>query len=74
MAEQAKKAAPKRKTTAKQDHRQAQARGPQDDSRKARRKPKKAPSLQSRVSEAGRNAFLASLGFYGMAFDQMQDS
>ncbi|MFT7285946.1 MAG: hypothetical protein ACI87W_000049 [Halieaceae bacterium] len=34
---------------------------------------RKAPSLQSRVNEAGRSAFLASLGVYGMAFDQMQE-
>jgi hypothetical protein len=71
MAEQAKKAAPKRKTTA----RKTTAKRKPVARKTTARKPvaKKAPSLQTRVSEAGRNAFLASLGFYGMAFDQVQD-
>lgn len=30
-------------------------------------------SLQERVGEAGRKAFLAGLGFYGLAYDQMQE-
>ncbi len=65
MAEAVKKAAPKRKPAAKKTT--------------AKRKPaakkaaaKKAPTLQSRVTDASRSAFLASLGFYGMAFDQVQ--
>ena len=59
MAEQAKKAAPKRKTTAK---RKPAAK------KTAARKPaaKKPVTVQSRVTEAGRNAFLANLGLYGM--------
>lgn len=31
------------------------------------------PDLAARAQEAGRNAFLASLGFYGKAFDQVQE-
>ena len=34
---------------------------------------KKAPEFATRAREAGRNAFLASLGFYGKAFDQVQE-
>ncbi len=66
MAEQAKKAAPKRKTTAK---RKPAAK------KTAARKPaaKKPVTVQSRVTEAGRNAFLANLGLYGMVFDQVQE-
>ncbi|MEM1401688.1 MAG: hypothetical protein AAGG55_00025 [Pseudomonadota bacterium] len=66
MAQQAKKAAPKRKTTAK---RKPAAK------KTAARKPaaKKPVTVQSRVTEAGRNAFLANLGLYGMVFDQVQD-
>ncbi len=71
MAEQAKKATAKRKTTA----RKTTARKTTARKTTARRAaPKKAPvTVQSRVSEASRKAFLASLGFYGMAFDQVQD-
>ena len=32
-----------------------------------------APDFTARAQEAGRNAFLASLGFYGKAFDQAQE-
>ena len=66
MAEQAKKAAPKRKTTAK---RKPAAK------KTAARKPaaKKPVTVQSSVTEAGRNAFLANLGLYGMVFDQVQE-
>jgi SMC interacting uncharacterized protein involved in chromosome segregation len=72
MAEQAKKAAPKRKTTA--TRKTVAKRKPVARKTTARKTAvKKTPSLQSRVSEASRNAFLASLGFYGMAFDQMQE-
>ena len=38
---------------------------------KRTRKP--APDFATRAREAGRNAFLASLGFYGKAFDQAQE-
>lgn len=34
---------------------------------------KSTPDFSSRAQEMGRNAFLASLGFYGKAFDQAQD-
>jgi hypothetical protein len=34
---------------------------------------KATPDFANRAQEAGRNAFLASLGFYGKAFDQVQD-
>jgi polyhydroxyalkanoate synthesis regulator phasin len=81
MAEQAKKAAPKRKTTARKTsaakttaRKTAAKRKPVARKTTARKTAsKKVTSLQNRVSDAGRSAFLASLGFYGMAFDQMQD-
>jgi len=76
MAEETKtatKAAPKRKPAAKR--KPATKRKPV-----ARRKPavkraskKSTPEFAARAQEAGRNAFLASLGFYGKAFDQAQD-
>ena len=73
MAEETKtatatKAAPKRKPVAK--------RKPAAAKRKpaAKRATKKAsPDFTARAQEAGRNAFLASLGFYGKAYDQAQD-
>lgn len=34
---------------------------------------KTAPEFTTRAREASRNAFLASLGFYGKAFDQVQE-
>src|SRR6056297_151903 len=34
---------------------------------------KSSPDLAARAREASRSAFLASLGFYGKAFDQVQD-
>ncbi|MEM6582363.1 MAG: hypothetical protein AAF699_13880 [Pseudomonadota bacterium] len=64
MAEQAKKTTAKRKTAARKTTAK----------RKPAAKPAKKPvRLQDRVTEAGRDAFLASLGFYGMAYDQLQD-
>lgn len=66
MAEQAKTTAPKRKASAK--------RKPAARKAAPRKAPvRKAASLQDRVTEAGRNAFLASLGLYGMAYDQAQE-
>jgi len=41
-----------------------------------KRKPvarKTTPEFATKAQEAGRNAFLASLGFYGKAFDQVQE-
>lgn len=71
MAAQAKKATAKRKTTA----RKTTARKTTARKTTARRSApaKNAAKVQNRVSETYRNAFLASLGFYGMAFDQVQD-
>jgi hypothetical protein len=34
---------------------------------------KAAPEFAAKAQEAGRNAFLASLGFYGKAYDQAQE-
>lgn len=77
------KAAPKRKTTArrkataaprKTTARRKAATAQRKTTTRGRRAAAKAPvTLQSRVSEASRKAFLASLGFYGMAYDQFQD-
>ncbi|WOJ97896.1 hypothetical protein R0137_04795 [Congregibacter brevis] len=69
MAE-AKKAAPKRKTTAKTTAKRKPVARKATAARKTAAK--KTVSLQGRMTEASRNAFLASLGFYGMAFDQFQ--
>ncbi|MFT4767176.1 MAG: hypothetical protein ACI8RN_000301 [Glaciecola sp.] len=73
MAE-AKKAAPKPKTTATATAKTTAKRKPVARKATAARKTaaKKTVSLQSRMTEASRSAFLASLGFYGMAFDQFQ--
>ena len=70
MAEQAKKAAPKRKAATKTTAKRKPAA-----KKTAARKPaaKKPVTVQTRVTEASRNAFLASLGLYGLAFDQMQE-
>jgi len=63
----ASKAAPKRKPAAKR--KPVAKRKPA-----AKRTAKKAtPEFAARAQEAGRNAFLASLGFYGKAFDQAQE-
>jgi hypothetical protein len=72
MAEETKtattsKAAPKRKPAAKR--KPVTKRKPA-----AKRVSKKSTTdFAARAQEAGRNAFLASLGFYGKAFDQAQD-
>ena len=64
MAEETKtatKAAPKRKAAAKRKP-------------AAKRATKKStPEFATRAQEAGRNAFLAGLGFYGKAYDQAQE-
>ena len=77
MAEQAKtatkKAAPKRKPAAKRKPTVAK-RKPVARKTAAKRITKKStPDIAARAQEAGRNAFLASLGFYGKAYDQAQD-
>jgi len=76
MAEQTKtatasKAAPKRKPAVKRKPaaRKVAARKPAA-KRTAR---KSTPDFAARAQEAGRNAFLASLGFYGKAYDQAQE-
>ncbi|MEE4279751.1 MAG: hypothetical protein V2I82_14895 [Halieaceae bacterium] len=71
MAEEAKKAAPKRNTTTRKTAAKRKPAARKAAPRKATAR-KAAPTLRSRVTEAGRNAFLANLGFYGMAFDQVQ--
>ena len=76
MAEQTKtatasKAAPKRKPAVKRKPaaRKVAARKPA-----AKRTARKSiPDFAARAQEAGRNAFLASLGFYGKAYDQAQE-
>jgi hypothetical protein len=80
MAEETKtatetKAAPKRKPAAKRKP-VAAKRKPAAAKRKpaTKRASKKAsPDFAARAQEAGRNAFLASLGFYGKAYDQAQE-
>lgn len=73
MAEVTKKAAPKRKTTAKRKPAVRKAAATQKTATSRKASVKKSPSVQTRVGEASRTAFLAGLGFYGMAFDQVQD-
>ncbi len=73
MAEAANKAAPKRKTTARKAPAKRKTTARKTTAKRKAAPRKAAPTLQSRVTEAGRSAFLASLGFYGMAFDQVQD-
>lgn len=80
MAEQAKakrKTTAKRKTaatktTARKTTARSTARKTTAKQRRSAPKQSTVVSLQGRVSEASRKAFLASLGFYGMAFDEMQ--
>jgi hypothetical protein len=62
------KAAPKRKPAAK---RKVAAKA-KPAARKTTAK-KAAPEFAARAQEAGRNAFLAGLGFYGKAYDQAQE-
>lgn len=71
MAAEAKKAPAKRKTTARKTTARKTTAKKTTARRSAPKKP--APTVQGRISEAGRNAFLANLGFYGMAFDKLQD-
>ena len=76
-----KKAAPKGKATAKKtvaSAKKAVAKKPAAKRKTAAKKTaKKATNATSdfavRAKESGRNAFLASLGFYGKAFDQAQE-
>ena len=60
MVEQAKRAAPKRKASTRRTSASRPA---------PRRAP---PTRQTRVTQAGRSAFLAALGVCGTAFDQVQ--
>lgn len=72
----ARKAAPKRKpatrTAAKRKPAARTAAKRTPAARKSAAK-KSASEFATRAQEAGRNAFLASLGFYGKAFDQAQE-
>jgi polyhydroxyalkanoate synthesis regulator phasin len=72
----AKRKSPARKTAAKKApaKRKVTARKAPAKKTAARKTSKKAaPDFASRARESGRRAFLASLGFYGKAFDQVQD-
>jgi hypothetical protein len=77
MAEQAKtatkKAAPKRKPAAKRKPTAAKRKPVARKTAAKRTTRKSTPDFTARAQEAGRNAFLASLGFYGKAYDQAQD-
>ena len=77
MAEQAKtatkKAAPKRKPAAKRKPTAAKRKPVARKTAAKRTTRKSTPDIAARAQEAGRNAFLASLGFYGKAYDQAQD-
>ncbi len=72
------KAAPKRKPAAKRKPvaKKAAAKKPAAKRKPAAKKTaakKAAPDFSVRAKESGRNAFLASLGFYGKAYDQVQE-
>jgi polyhydroxyalkanoate synthesis regulator phasin len=67
-------AAPKRKPVTKRKPVAAKRKPVTKRKPAAKRSSKKSTSdFAARAQEAGRNAFLASLGFYGKAFDQAQD-
>jgi len=71
-----KKAAPKAKTTAKRKPaaRKVAARKPVVRKAAPKKAAKKSTNdFSARAQETGRKAFLASLGFYGKAFDQVQE-
>ena len=80
MAEEATKTAPKKTTAKRKPAAKTAAKKATAKRKPAARKaaPKKtakkaAPVFSARAQEAYRNAFLASLGFYGKAFDQVQE-
>lgn len=79
MAEQTKTAAKRKPAARKTAAKTAAKRKPVAKKTTTRRAaPKKAarkaaPEFTTRAREASRNAFLASLGFYGKAFDQVQE-
>lgn len=80
MAEEATKTAPKKTTAKRKPAVKTAAKKATAKRKPAARKaaPKKtakkaAPVFSARAQEAYRNAFLASLGFYGKAFDQVQE-
>jgi len=62
-----------RKTTAKTTARKTAARKPAAAKKATAKATKASNEFSSRAQEVGRNAFLASLGFYGKAFDQAQE-
>ena len=79
MAEQTKTAAKRKPAARKTAAKTAAKRKPVAKKAATRRAapkkaaPKAAPEFTTRAREASRNAFLASLGFYGKAFDQVQE-
>jgi len=80
MAQEATKTAPKKTTAKRKPAAKTAAKKATAKRKPAARKaaPKKtakkaAPVFSARAQEAYRNAFLASLGFYGKAFDQVQE-
>ena len=73
MAE-ATKAAPKRKPAAKRTPAAKRKPAAKTTAKRATRATRKASNdFAARAQEAGRNAFLAGLGFYGKAYDQAQE-
>ncbi|MBT7719104.1 MAG: hypothetical protein HN744_06880 [Halieaceae bacterium] len=68
----AKKAAPKRKAPAKRKAVAKKTPAKKTSAKKTAAK-KATPDFAAKAKENGRNAFLASLGFYGKAYDQVQD-
>ena len=68
----AKKAAPKRKAPVKRKAVAKKAPAKKTAAKKTAAK-KATPDFAAKAKENGRNAFLASLGFYGKAYDQVQD-
>jgi uncharacterized coiled-coil DUF342 family protein len=67
----AKRSTATRKTAARKTTRAGSTRAKSTPRKTAARKA--SPDLAARVQEASRSAFLASLGFYGKAFDQVQE-
>lgn len=76
MAEATQKAAPKTRTTAKRKPAAKKTAARKPVARKAAPKKSTSKSTQDfakRAQETGRKAFLASLGFYGKAYDQVEE-
>ena len=67
------KPAAKRKTTAKRKATASTRTAAKSKTTRGRRGKSSESTLQERFAASGRRAFLASLGLYGMAYDQVQD-